>query len=116
LSVTTEQVSLAARATARHRAIQQRADRLRAALPGLAAMLAALGARRVVLFGSLAEGALHDRSDIDLAVEGLPAARYWEALATLAAAAPAPVDLVRVEDAPDSLLGVIARGHEVSIG
>ena len=31
-----------------------------------------LGVRRVVLFGSLVRGRFHDRSDIDLAIEGLP--------------------------------------------
>jgi len=39
------------------------------------------GARRVVLFGSAAGDApWHSRSDLDLAVEGLPPEKHWQAL------------------------------------
>jgi uncharacterized protein len=38
------------------------------------------GARRVILFGSLAHGAwFHPDTDVDLAVEGLEGAAYWKA-------------------------------------
>ena len=38
------------------------------------------GARRVILFGSLAHGAwFHPDSDVDLAVEGLEDSAYWDA-------------------------------------
>jgi predicted nucleotidyltransferase len=38
------------------------------------------GAKRVILFGSLAgQGPWHDRSDVDLAVEGLPSANFFPA-------------------------------------
>lgn len=42
-------------------------------------------------------------SDIDLAVEGLPSDRLYEAWAAAEAAAGAELDLVRLEDAPDWL-------------
>lgn len=38
----------------------------------LAALAAQYGAQRLVLYGSRARGDFHDRSDIDLAVYGMP--------------------------------------------
>jgi len=60
------------------------------------------GARKVYLFGSLLEQSLvHDRSDIDLAVEGLDGKLYFEALSDLWALLPpwAELDLVPLERA-----------------
>jgi predicted nucleotidyltransferase len=39
--------------------------------------------KRVFLIGSLAYGTVHDKSDIDLVVEGLPSERYIDALVDL---------------------------------
>ena len=39
------------------------------------------GAKKVKLFGSLARGNLHSRSDIDLAVWGIPASEFYRAVA-----------------------------------
>ena len=61
---------------------------------------------RVYLFGSLAEGrVIHARSDIDLAVEGLPSHLYFKALSALWQLLPPGVelDLVPWEDAYDSM-------------
>jgi predicted nucleotidyltransferase len=61
------------------------------------------GASRVYLHGSLARGASHARSDIDLAVEGLPPARLLDAAMDLEdAAAPFVVDLLPIERLPRS--------------
>jgi len=60
-------------------------------------------ADRVVLFGSLATGRYSERSDVDLAVEGMPSASYFRALADLMTLFGGPVDLVRVEEAAPSL-------------
>jgi predicted nucleotidyltransferase len=82
----------------------------RAALPALARCLRAFpGVRRVWSFGSLAWGIPHQRSDIDLAVEGLAPLDVFAALAALMAEAPAAVDLVRLEDAPPALRERILR-------
>lgn len=62
------------------------------------------GARRVVLFGSLARGTPNLSSDVDLAVEGIPPERYFTALSDLMGLFECPVDLVEVETASDSLL------------
>lgn len=50
---------------------RQRAGRARAALPGMVDILVRHGARRVVLFGSLARGRFGLDSDVDLAVDGV---------------------------------------------
>jgi predicted nucleotidyltransferase len=52
------------------------------------------GVSKVYLFGSLVEESLvHDRSDIDLAVEGLEGKLYWRALSALWALLPAGIEL-----------------------
>jgi uncharacterized protein len=72
------------------------------------------GARRVWLFGSLAAGEPTPESDVDLAVEHLPAGAYLIALAELIALFHGPVDLVRLEEAPASLRErVLAEGREL---
>ena len=83
---------------------EERAARLRAALPAALAMLRSKhGVGRAWLFGSLAWGRARPDSDVDLAVEGLPTESYFEALAELGGMLPGPVDLVRIEEAGESL-------------
>jgi predicted nucleotidyltransferase len=80
--------------------LQQR-DRQRDVAPRLARTLVeTYGVRRVILFGSLAWGGVDEQSDIDLAVEGLPADRLAEAHGALMLQASGPVDLVRLETLP----------------
>lgn len=74
------------------------------------------GASKVYLFGSLKqENLVHNRSDIDLAVEGLSAERYFEALSEMWALLPQGVelDLVRLERAWPSLLKRIEAEGEL---
>lgn len=64
------------------------------------------GATKVYLFVSLArQSFVHDRSDVDLAVEGLDGKLYWNALSSLWALLPEGVelDLVPLESAWSSL-------------
>ncbi len=62
------------------------------------------GAHKVWLFGSLAKGRRQDfRSDLDLAIEGLPPERYLGALGELLLRLPLPVDLVELETASAAL-------------
>jgi predicted nucleotidyltransferase len=56
-----------------------------------------------VLFGSLAVGGTHARSDVDLAVSGLERDQFFSALGDLMDVFEAPVDLVELESAPGSL-------------
>ena len=66
-------------------------------------MLRAAGAARVWLFGSLAVGSARLESDVDLAVEKLPPARYFDVLSALMALFETRVDLVAMEEAPQAL-------------
>jgi predicted nucleotidyltransferase len=59
--------------------------------------------------GSLAWGGAHARSDVDLLVEGLPASDWLRAAAAAEDVIGAPVDLVRIEDAPSSLIERVRR-------
>ncbi len=89
----------------------------RARLPALVRLLVdELGVSRVILFGSLLEGRLHKRSDIDLAVEGLSPERYWEALWRCAEAADRHVDLIPIEETSASLRQHLLEHGEVLHG
>ena len=63
------------------------------------------GARRIIAFGSLAHGAwFTSRSDIDLAVEGLPPGVIWKAWSKVERAlSEFEIDLIEVETTPESL-------------
>jgi predicted nucleotidyltransferase len=72
------------------------------------------GAGRVWLFGSLVAGEPTAHSDVDLAVEGLAGSAYFSALADLMALFQGPVDLVRIEEASESLRErVLSEGREL---
>jgi predicted nucleotidyltransferase len=74
------------------------------------------GARRVILFGSLAHAAWSTPdSDVDLAVEGLVGEDYWRAWRALEAIIEdRPVDLIETEMAGESLRRAIQR-HGVEL-
>jgi len=93
-----------------------RAVAARARLPDVVAMLVELGADRVVLFGSLLYGALHEYSDVDIAVRGLAGDKYWEALGRAEDLMGRHVDLVPLEQARPTLVARIAAVGEVLHG
>jgi predicted nucleotidyltransferase len=96
----------AARAAEREKA----AARARALVPQLAELCRQHGARRVRLFGSLVTGRHGETPDVDLAVDGLPPAEYFDLLAALQrAAAPTEVDLVDTASCPPELLARIEQ-------
>jgi len=104
-------------ALAREGTLQREAEARRQAAWVLARQAARLlqeefGATRVVAFGSLAHGAwFGPRSDIDLAVEGIPPEAFWRAWCALDRLAPAvEIDLVAIESAPERLRDEIAQG------
>jgi predicted nucleotidyltransferase len=71
---------------------------------------------RIVLFGSRARGDAPPRADIDLAIACPNAdARRWSDIVEAAEEAPTllRIDLVRMETAPEELLGQIAREGRV---
>lgn len=105
---------LAERFARRDEAARVRAAALRAMLPALATRLYARGARRVIAFGSLVTGRKpHLETDIDLAVEGLTESELGEVALELMETTPAPIDLVRIEGASETLRARILREGEV---
>ncbi|PLV56769.1 nucleotidyltransferase family protein [Thermotoga sp. SG1] len=77
------------------------------------------GVKRVVLFGSLAKylrGAeeFTERSDIDLAVEGLPKEAYFRVLSEINRLSEFEIDLIDLEGCPAFLRNLIEReGMEI---
>ncbi|HVE82508.1 MAG TPA: nucleotidyltransferase domain-containing protein [Myxococcales bacterium] len=83
----------------------QRADALRAKAREAARVLGGFGATGVWLFGSLAWGEPHQGSDVDLLVEGVPAASWLNAVRAVEPLfAGAHVDALRAEDSPRPLV------------
>lgn len=70
------------------------------------------GATRVIVFGSLAHGAwFGSRSDIDLAVEGIPPDAFWRAWCALdRLGTGVEIDLTAIESAPTRLRSEIEQG------
>ncbi len=69
------------------------------------------GAKRVILFGSLAHAAWFTLdSDVDLVVEGMPGEAYWQAWrAVEEIIGDRPVDLIEFEMASESLKKAVRR-------
>lgn len=63
-----------------------------------ARILKSEGAREVYLFGSEATGTAGDRSDVDLAVTGLPPASFYRLVGTISGLLRRPLDLVDLDD------------------
>ncbi|AUB80345.1 nucleotidyltransferase family protein [Candidatus Thiodictyon syntrophicum] len=69
------------------------------------------GVGRAYLFGSIAEGRAHARSDVDLLVMDVPAAIYWDLRHDLEQALGRPLDLLTQDDDPVLVGKIIARGE-----
>ena len=92
------------REDARRARADARAQRLIDLLPDAKRLLAErFGARRVILFGSLARGTPNETSDVDLAVAGISPESYFTAISELVELFDCHVDLVEIENAPESL-------------
>lgn len=65
-------------------------------LRAAAVLLRGMGAKEVYLFGSAARNELRPDSDIDIAVRGVPASRFFAAAARAAHALGRPLDLVEL--------------------
>jgi predicted nucleotidyltransferase len=103
-----------ARYRSQARALEEVCARARAALPVLVRVLVEeFGARRVVLFGSIAHGLPSAEPDIDLLVEGVAPDRLGEAHGRLFALAPLPVDLVALETGPARVVAGALESGEV---
>ena len=60
-------------------------------------MLKGFGAKEVYLFGSAARGQMHEDSDLDFAVSGLPPRDFYRAVTRAMRAAGSPVDVVDLD-------------------
>lgn len=68
------------------------------------------GATKVVLFGSLARGQFSFRSDVDLAVWGIPPALFYRAVAFVTGYSTSwSIDLIDAAEAPPNLLQNIEK-------
>jgi predicted nucleotidyltransferase len=95
---------------------RERAAEARALLPLLVRHLVTqCGARRVWLIGSLVEGGFHQRSDLDLVVEGLEGAAIYRAGAELddLGGGRFRIDLIPLEDAYPALIDKVFRRGEL---
>lgn len=72
-------------------------ENLEALLARAAELLRAAGAREVYVFGSAATGRMNERSDVDLAVTGLPPASYIPTLVHVDEIFGRYVDLVNLD-------------------
>ncbi len=72
-------------------------EHLRRSIQEAAAVLRELGAREVYVFGSAARGTLRARSDIDLAVSGLPPSLFFRAMSKAADVLDRPLDLIDLD-------------------
>jgi len=74
--------------------------------------------KRIFLIGSLAYGIVHDKSDIDLVVEGLASAQYIKALVDLSDILQwrVEVNLIPFEDAFESLKKKILKKGKLIYG
>lgn len=112
----TAAAALVARAQAEEEALIRRADLLRAAVRNAVPMLRqTFGATHVFLFGSLAWGGFRGDSDIDLAVEGLDAAKCIDITRELERSLGAPVEIFRLESLPvDFRQRIVTEGLELA--
>lgn len=72
-------------------------------LSPLVGILREYGAKRVVLFGSTARGDERPGSDVDLACEGLPPGRFFEAWGKLLLCTGRDIDLVDLSEVKEPL-------------
>jgi predicted nucleotidyltransferase len=91
------------------RALEARRARALEEARAAAARLGRAGARRVWLFGSLAGGAFDERSDIDLAVEGLAPGTLGDAWAAANMGSSFEIEVVPIDAARDSIRASIGR-------
>jgi predicted nucleotidyltransferase len=87
------------------------AGRLRAA----AALLFDMGASEIFVFGSAARNELRPESDVDIAVRGLPPARFFAAASKAADVLGRPVDLMDLDDPNPTVRYVLGSGELVRV-
>lgn len=69
--------------------------------------------RKVIVFGSVADGVCDDKSDIDILVMPLKNSRYWVFRHELEEAINLPIDLYTDLDDPSLVEKIVARGETI---
>jgi predicted nucleotidyltransferase len=69
--------------------------------------------RKVIVFGSVADGVCDDRSDIDILVMPLKNSKYWDFRHELEEAVDLPIDLYTDLDDPVLVEKIISRGETI---
>jgi predicted nucleotidyltransferase len=85
------------------------------AILAAAGLLRSMGATEVFVFGSVAKGGLRPDSDIDMAVSGLPATKYFSAVSRASDLLGRPVDLVDLDDRTPRVRHLIGSGELVRV-
>jgi predicted nucleotidyltransferase len=91
-------------------------DELKGRIALAAEALKKAGAREVYLFGSAAAGRLSEVSDIDMAVSGLPPARFFQAMGEAADLLDIPLDLVDLDEDNPFIEYLREHGELVRVG
>ena len=75
------------------------------------AVLKKFGIRRVIVFGSVADGVCDDMSDLDILVMPLKNSRYWDFRYELEESVDLPIDLYTDLDDPIIVEKITSRGE-----
>jgi uncharacterized protein len=102
------------REKARYEAMERlHIDGLKAATEAAQMLRREFGATRVVLFGSMLNQNIHENSDIDLAVWGLPESDYFKAVGKLQGLGKFQFDLIEPQNASPYIVDAISQGMEL---
>lgn len=71
------------------------------------------GCSRVFLFGSVASGKTHERSDLDLAVQGCPQGQFFRLLGQLFMELDTAVDLIDLDNDQDPFVRHLSDSEEL---
>jgi len=74
------------------------------------------GCKAVFLFGSLVTGKIHDNSDIDIGIKGLPKGKFFETCAKVYFALDNDIDIVDFDNNLDFYTLLNRQGEVLEIG
>jgi predicted nucleotidyltransferase len=73
------------------------------------------GCNEIYIFGSLVNGNIHERSDIDFAVNGLPENKYFKVMGKMMMELDNPFDLIDLDEKNNPFVHAISKGEMVKI-
>jgi predicted nucleotidyltransferase len=84
-------------------------------LRAAATLLLGMGASEVFIFGSAARNELRPDSDIDIAVRGLPPARFFAAVSGATDLLGRPADLIDLDDRSHAVRYILGSGELIRV-